>query len=293
MDIQCAREILELPNNFSLNQLKQNYRVLALKHHPDKNNSSKEATRKFQEVKEAYDYLRTYLKIKEENISQDYDSLLHIFVNSLFSNISNSTEVIDIIKNIAFNCKKISLKIFEGLDKEKALLIYEFISQYHTVLHIDDEILEQLTSVLKDKIKDDNIIILNPSLEDLFDNNIYKLDYDDNTYCIPLWHNELYYKLENDKELIVKCIPELPKHISIDYNNDIFVYLRTNIQSLLEKKTIPVIVENKQFDIPIKELHIKRNQIYTFKNQGISIINNTDIFDIKQKSSVHIKIDLG
>ena len=149
MDIQCAREILELPNNFSLNQLKQNYRVLALKHHPDKNNSSKEATRKFQEVKEAYDYLRTYLKIKEENISQDYDSLLHIFVNSLFSNISNSTEVIDIIKNIAFNCKKISLKIFEGLDKEKALLIYEFISQYHTVLHIDDEILEQLTSVLK------------------------------------------------------------------------------------------------------------------------------------------------
>jgi hypothetical protein len=200
--------------------------------------------------------------------------------------------VIDIIKNIAFNCKKISLKIFEGLDKEKALLIYEFISQYHTVLHIDDEILEQLTSVLKDKIKDDNIIILNPSLEDLFDNNIYKLDYDDNTYCIPLWHNELYYKLENDKELIVKCIPDLPKHISIDYNNDIFVYLRTNIQSLLEKNTIPVIVENKQFDIPIKELHIKRNQIYTFKNHGISLINNTDIFDIKQKSSVHIKIEL-
>ena len=291
MDINSAREILELPYNFSLNQLKKNYRILALKHHPDKNNSSDESSKKFQEINGAYVFLQDYLKIKEDN-PLDYNSLLHGFINSLFANVSNPDKIINIIKTIIMDCQQISIKLFEGLDKARSLKIYEFITQYHKIIHIDSSIIDKLDEVIREKIKDDSLIILNPSLEDLFNDNIYKLDNDNNTYYIPLWHNELHYTLENEKTLIVKCLPDLPEHISIDQNSDIFVYLRTNITSLLDRDSIPIHVGSKVLNIPVKELYIKTSQIYTFKNQGISLINYNDIFDIKKKSSIHIKIEL-
>ena len=51
-----ARGILELPEKFDEALLKRNYRLLAIKYHPDKNkeNSSGE---KFKELNSAYKYL--------------------------------------------------------------------------------------------------------------------------------------------------------------------------------------------------------------------------------------------
>ena len=40
------------------------------------------------------------------------------------------------------------------------------------------------------------------------------------TYYIPLWHNELCFNLPNKSKLIIKCIPELPEHIYFDHNNN-------------------------------------------------------------------------
>ena len=40
--VQEARELLNLKYNYTLDELKKNYRLLALKHHPDKNGNSEE-----------------------------------------------------------------------------------------------------------------------------------------------------------------------------------------------------------------------------------------------------------
>lgn len=50
-------EILNISFNSSKTEIKKAYRILAVKYHPDKNNGNEELTKKFLEVKEAYDTL--------------------------------------------------------------------------------------------------------------------------------------------------------------------------------------------------------------------------------------------
>lgn len=50
-------EILGVARNASEDEIKKAYRKLAMKHHPDRNQSDKEAENKFKEVKEAYEVL--------------------------------------------------------------------------------------------------------------------------------------------------------------------------------------------------------------------------------------------
>ena len=64
---------------------------------------------------------------------------------------------------------------------------------------------------------------LNPKINDLFENNVYKLSVNEDMYIVPLWHNELHFSTKNDDELIVLCNPTLPDNISIDENNNIII----------------------------------------------------------------------
>ena len=49
---------------------------------------------------------------------------------------------------------------------------------------------------VEEKIKHDNIILLIPTLEDLLNDTIYKLDISKNIFYVPSWHNELYFDLK-------------------------------------------------------------------------------------------------
>jgi molecular chaperone DnaJ len=51
-------EILEVERSASAEQLKQSYRKLAMKYHPDRNPNNKEAEHKFKEISHAYDILK-------------------------------------------------------------------------------------------------------------------------------------------------------------------------------------------------------------------------------------------
>jgi hypothetical protein len=72
--------------------------------------------------------------------------------------------------------------------------------------------------------KYDNVQIykLNPSIDDLLNNNFYKLYIENELFLVPLWYNESYFDISGS-EIIVICEPELPKGMQIDDDNNILV----------------------------------------------------------------------
>jgi hypothetical protein len=151
------------------------------------------------------------------------------------------------------------------------------------------------------KMAQDNLVVISVSLDELFsDNNIYVLEHDDKKYYIPLWHTELYYKIGESSinnnntsvELIVRCIPATPSYIYIDTNNDIYIDLRMKIADLLEKKCIDLDIGGKKFTIPAGVLNVTNNQTYVLSGQGIPIINTKNMYDISNKASIIVNIEL-
>ena len=178
------------------------------------------------------------------------------------------------------------------MDKERAIKVFEFINTYHHILYISDETVNKIKNIINKKIENDNIIILNPLLNDLMEDNIYILELENKKYYVPLWHDEIYYK-HNENELVVKCLPDLPEHISLDNNNNIVVEIDYFISSLLNQEFIQYKLGPTVFYIPVKELKIQKIQKYLFNKKGISLIQQNDIYNNTEKSNVIFIIHLS
>ena len=308
MNYKIAFEILEIDmsekkyNDINLECLKKQYHKLALQNHPDKNGNTQESKEKFQKINEAYDYLKRESNFTNENDeeynynnSTVYGDILHSFLSEIFEGDYNN-KFYEIIKDIIF--KKIPIKLFEELNKETALNIYNFLSKYKNIFHIQQKTLDKLISIVSKKYEDVmDYYKLNPSIDDLFENNVYKLYVNDQLCLVPLWHNELYFEgieINNMKEIIVSCEPELPKNIKIDENNNLHVKINfdsTTIPNLIiNNENFNFNIGKKEFSIPIDKLYMKTNQYYRIKNEGLSKINENDIYDISEKSDIIVNI---
>ena len=293
MDILTACNILEFENirGITIEKLKKRYHKMALLNHPDKNSNASDSTTKFQQIQEAYEVLKREIFDADagnetETPEENYGYFAQLFINELIQGKYHEI-VMSIIKNILMGCKEISLQILEDVDRDTALYIYDFFAKYRRVFRIDDETLNRIQKILFEKYKNTQIFLLNPRFQDLIDNNVYKLIVNEKTYVVPLWHNELYF----EEDIIVKCIPELPENVEIDENNNIHIVLRVSFAfSLLSMKFLPVVLNNKTLAIPIDKLQFKEVQTYVFLKQGISIINEKNIYDVDSKSDVIVTI---
>jgi curved DNA-binding protein CbpA len=323
MNIQKALdelEILEIElTKIDQEYIKKKYHKLALKWHPDKNDSEY-AKEKFQKISEAYDYLSNELKIinGEDNLntfepfvsssyskeSKMYIDLLGTFISTLLTETKKETYtelLINAIKEIVINYNILTItylrKIFEDLDKQKAIEIYQLLYKYKDILYIKNETLDLVSLIIKEKYKNDIVFIVKPLLKDLLEHNIYKLYIEDELYLVPLWHNELYFDVKDGSEIIVLCQPRLPDEITIDENNNINYEITINIESELpnlikNKKFVSLEIGEKWFSIPLEKLNLKEEQLYIFKGQGIARISEKDIYNINCKSDIIVKIKL-
>jgi hypothetical protein len=307
MNYQTAFEILEIDTNkisykeITSEYLKRRYYQMALQYHPDKNIQGENTTEKFQHIQEAYEYLKKemdFLDCSEEESDGSYEfpnipsylSFLSLFLQGILPEHSSQLMVIitRLIEKILANCQKITVQWFEELDKETSIRIYEFLSQYKKLLSISNDVLNQVREIILEKCNNDCIYVLNPSIDDLLDQNVYKLVIEGEIYFVPLWHinsDILYDKVsskcgnENSsgskEEIIVRCIPELPENIWIDEEENIHIsYIIDSSIPLLERITIDVFIGKKVYEIPVRDLYIRRNQIYVLKGQGIMKIKN-------------------
>lgn len=312
MDFDTACNILNLTPLFTIHELKKNYHIMAIKYHPDKNNNSSESTVIFQSINEAYCYLHDFLMNDNKNYNSRENSNDNVFSTSYYDLISNflssineiysknssseKNQAVNIIQLLKDGCKKFSFKIIEDLPKDTVLKIYEYVYLYHDILNISQETVSKIESIVKKKLENDSIVILNPSLKNLIDNDIYKLDYNGEILYIPLWHKDLVYDLSNDniiETVNIKCIANISSNYSIDNNNNIHIKIHENIVNILNKKKFTITIESKVFEIPVEKLYIKNYQTHILHNQGISRINEDDILDITHKAHIYIHLYLS
>lgn len=305
MDYKIAFEILEIDitktnyNDITIEFIKKKYHKLALQNHPDKNGNTLESNEKFKQINEAYDYLKREIKninpddLNKETTSSLYYDILQLFMKEILNGKYNEL-FLNIVQDIVIGCKKISLKLFDDLDKENSINIYIFLSKYKNILHLSQDILDEIKEIVIQKYDNVEIYKLNPNINDLLNNNLYKLYVDNELFLVPLWYNEVYFD-SSGNEIIVLCEPELPECIKLDDDNNIYIEKKINMQTelpnlILNNLCISVMIGDKSFDILVSELLMKSEQYYRIKNQGLTKINEEDIYNVSERADIFVKI---
>ena len=199
-----------------------------------------------------------------------------------------------LVNDIVMGCKKISLKLFDNLDKDMSVGVYVFLSKYRFVLHLSEENLEEIRKIVIQKYGNVEIYKLNPSITDLLNNNVYKLYVDEQLYLVPLWFNELYFD-GSGNEIIVLCEPELDKNVKIDDDNNIYIeiqYLSQEVnlfETLTNNNNVTFNLGDKEFSIQLSNLFMRKEQFYRIKNEGLSKVND-DIYNVTEKADIIVKI---
>ena len=300
MDLRVARMILELPKNFTENMLKKQYHKLSLKYHPDKNRDN-DTTNKFQEINEAYETLHLHLDIKNEKSTQyqnNYTELLKQFLKlTLTPKLQDS--ILNYVIQILTNYNSISHEL-NALPREVLINCFTFLKNNRDTINVTNDILDKLEKLINntdlynnsDISSQNQVVIIKPSLHDLFVSNVCRFEFNSQTYFVPMWHSEVVFDLDNKRELIIKCIPEIDDHLSIDSDNNLHIYLKTSISTILQNKKIEFKILNETLTIPSFKLNIIKNQIYVLERKGISKINDLDIYDDSEKADIIVHVEL-
>jgi curved DNA-binding protein CbpA len=321
MNLKDARTMIGVSRDCSLAELNKRYRIMALRLHPDKNGNTPDATTAFQELNEAYQTLLPGAKNDETNATSQstddednadnatYSNIFMNFMKSLFKRKDNYKKdesdrvnqvLLDLLHRIVHDYASASVNsALDSLDPSVLFQLYETLEQYNAVINMDPHIFEEITRIIREKMQKNNIIILKPSLKDIIQNNISVLQFGGQTFYVPLWHSELHYRIQDsdEKHLIVKCMPVLPDHMSIDANNELHIDVRVDIKEMLNLSAgvlrIPL-YDLECVELQVRELHIKSRQTVILKNNihGISLICVTDIYDVSNKAPICVHVQL-
>lgn len=305
MNRKFACEVLGLDYHdikcFSLQEVRSMYHKLALKHHPDKNGNNLESNEKFKQVQAAYEFLREdiesstdYVVDEEENKKEEATSTLYKTLLMKFLAPLVEGKYREILKEIIMNVKQnISLDFLDKMDKETSMFIYVFLSKYSSLFHLNEDFLKQFREKVLTKHEDATVYILNPSIDDLLQDNFFKLIDDNKTYYVPLWHHESYF----DDNIIVLCEPVLPKNMQIDEDNNLFCFVSVEMKDLLflEEPYFTLELGKRREKILVHDLFIRKTQTLRLKGAGISKVNEHDVCDVTEKADIilEIEIDFG
>jgi hypothetical protein len=283
-----ACKTLEIDHaNVSIAIVRKQYKLMALKYHPDKNKSP-DAKERYQEIKEAHDFLLKSLDtISSEEEQTTWSSTVSSFFETLYNNEHLQKRVFHpLLMKIIETCET---KVFEKMDANRATKIYDILLKYKESLHLSDEFLQRVSETIRGApIR--NAFILNPNLDDMLSHSVYKLKIEEETYYVPLWHSELIY----NKSCVVQCEPELPDNVELDEDNNIHVFLSYNLFDLWRhgEKNVEYFLAKKSCVFPLECLHVKKEQVIVRIGEGIPIANSVEIFSVERLSDVYLHIKL-
>jgi len=208
-------DILNIPTNATKKQIKNAYKKLVIKYHPDKNKDNTTIDQ-FRDIQNAYEVLYNDNRRKEyDNLTNQQKSELYDFIKSCFINISPQ-------------CKKIHDLLIKFYGDEKKLKNdinnFNFMNIYNRFIgniinSIDDiPLYNKNTSITFLKKINRNIYgVIYTTLKDRYTNKFKKINVkretNSNYYCIiPLTENEIIIKNEGETysditgDIIIKII---------------------------------------------------------------------------------------
>ena len=299
MNFKKACKILDIKyhdDKLTKEVLKRQYRIQALKYHPDKN-KSENASDQFRSIQNAYEYLCEKIDCDEvENDNdcsqkQNYNSMLFSFFKNIIGEDIQESVYQIILNKISNTCENKAIQIIEKLDKNILIKTCEMIQKYKDVFHFSAYFFDKIEEIVKEKIGNDECIILNPQLDDLFENNLFKLKIGDYSYAVPLWHHELVYD-NSGRDIYVKCIPVLKDNITIDNKNNIIISETFSIIDIWTNEKIEIKIGSQEFTIELEKLKMVKQQSIVLEKKGISRINTINIYDISKRADIIINITI-
>jgi hypothetical protein len=225
---------------------------------------------------DCYDYTYKLLEKLIEKLNIDTLEDIYLYLSNNYNSGEN-------IENIDMNMKNM----------EKDISNNEFSFKQNTLIIIK--------KILLKKLEEYNIYIINPTLKNLLNQELYKMELNDEILCIPLWHNELKY--ENN---IIKIVAIIDNNYKIGEDNNLHYYYYNTFENLINimreqdknKDFIPyieIIIEHINIMIPLNELKLTKYQIYKVSNPNIGIpkINHNNILDVSRKGDILIHLNLS
>ena len=307
MNILQALDILEIDQyNFNRTQLKKAYLKQALLYHPDKSGNTPYNTQRFQTVKDAYDLLIIYADKSDEfdinnnnkNTSENTYNIhpmpinpdvLYTFIHNVLGGKYMNT-VIDIVLGIT----EITTALFEDNADSDEISI-ETINKIKHFVNKYKEHSAEVSTPTTDETVNTTIYnyVLHPSIDDLLDDNIYKLNINNSILLVPLWHHECIYEHTDGKDITVNCIPILPKNIYIDEKNNIYTSISISLNNSLLNEIYYMNIGKKKYTIPINTLYIqsKPQQICLY-NCGILEMTDLDLYTNNNNNNILIRSNI-
>lgn len=303
MNYKEACQILGIEKKHTIEMVKKAYYKKALQLHPDKGGDEKE----FKLLHEAYqrvlameDGSRKYGDGDDEfgdiYCKLDYSKLLKKALRWLDKDVTwDDVFIRTTFKTILTTCENMSIEIFKKLSVEKSIKFLNIITKHKLIFSLKTETIDKMEEILREKMND-NIIVLSITIDDLLNDTIYKLIINDHEYYIPLWHKYFYIKDENNVMVMNDVTLNNSTnqgHIIRYDNNDILWKMNIKLQDIFDKGYILLNLGiKKSLKIYANELKLVKNQVYTFKNQGILKVNKNNIYDTSDRADIYIEISL-
>jgi hypothetical protein len=188
------------------------------------------------------------------------------------------------LARIAGLCEAKALAYLAKIDKKTLAFICAIARKQNEVFGFSEDFLSEMDRMTTEG-DDVRRVILNPLLDDLLGDNVYKLQWKDATLCVPLWHNEMVFDISG-QELEVCCSPILPANVDIDENNQILVHIEVAASTLLDAATLDVPYFS-QLKIDPSELKWTRAaQCFEFREKGILAMNTANVYDDSIRRSI-------
>ena len=294
MDFSHACRILELQPPFTRQTLTRAYYREALQYHPDKN-KAENAEEKFKEVHSAYDYLKIYLEIEHEvsvpQSSEVYETFLYQLFQNFFSDSVGQASFTALYGQIRGGCIDLTIRTFELFERKTAIEILNFCIAYKDIIGIDNTIIEKFKSSITERLKTVQQYVLNPTLENLLQKDIFCLEVDGQKLGVPLWHEEVTFD-GSDNCLIVANLLQLPENVAIDHNNDLHVMIRASGSDAIRDQSIKIPLGGKVFELSTTNLYLRGQQTTRLRGEGVPRINPQDILDITQIGDIVVHLEL-